>query len=162
MVMGEKIDERLKERLEYVRNLYDNLADRYDEIYGEEQLGKYWTISPLIYGEVLDLGCGTGIGHVVIDPSYYVGLDISFNMAKKACARDLDVVVGEMHLLPFREDSFDVVIAITVIDVEHYRLERVISEALRVGGLFIHTIIACGEEVVQILGRAEGAFGSPP
>lgn len=140
----------IRGRLAYVVELYDKLADRYDEVYGDEQRRKYELIGAVTCGRILDLGCGTGTWQNLLNPSHYVGLDVSYGMAKAVAKRDLDVVVGEIHLLPIRDGAFDFVTAITVIDVGSYDVGRVLSEALRVGECFVYTLVVKGEEIFQV------------
>ena len=120
---------------------YDILSGCYDELYGEEQRGKYgWVVraaGPRL-GVLLDAGCGTallldylrsgGVGYV-----FYVGVDISLGMLRKAKTRkdpSSDLVQADIHRLPFREKSYDTTVSVTV--MHHLEHSRALSELRRV------------------------------
>lgn len=73
---------------------------------------------------VLDVGSGEGYGtgRLAIDASFTVGLDYAFEAAAHAAARygspNLAFVVADAQRMPFRNDSFDVVASLQVI--EHF------------------------------------------
>jgi ubiquinone/menaquinone biosynthesis C-methylase UbiE len=69
-------------------------------------------------GSILDIGCGTG-RHLTIFKPYFknvVGLDISKNMIKSARKKGHEPLVGDAENLPFRNNSFDVIISIGVLE----------------------------------------------
>jgi len=68
-------------------------------------------------GRVLDVGCGTGLLMREVR-AYYVGLDVSAGMLRKAAERRdgaKDLVRGDARLLPFRSKSFDACYSFTVL-----------------------------------------------
>lgn len=140
---------------------YDRIADRYDELYGEEQESKYKIVLRNVSVEkaaLLDAGCGTGllIGYVKKDVEYYVGMDISRNMLRKAVKRAkslkvmYDLVMGDVELMPFRDMSFDVVMAFTVVH-EALRLTFEAKRVIKQGGLLAVTLIRKKKELRNIV-----------
>ena len=88
----------------------------------------------------LDIGCGKGKWGYLLKtshkpPSYIVGGDIDLNnlrYAKKHKIYD-DVVLLDGRHLPFRDDSFDIVLAIEVIEhMEKIEGQKLLDEAERV------------------------------
>ena len=66
------------------------------------------------HGYLLDLGCGTCILKKFIpDDTRYVGLDFSKNMLRKS--HNLEIIQADAEYLPFKENSFDSIFIITVI-----------------------------------------------
>ena len=120
---------------------YDTLSSCYDELYGEEQLDKYgWVVraaGPRL-GILLDAGCGTALlldylRRENLEYTFYVGVDISIGMLKKAKTRKdclSDLVQADIHKLPFREKSYDTTISVTVI--HHLEHTKALSELRRV------------------------------
>ena len=108
---------------------YDRLANNYNELYFREQLKKITIIKNELKIEnekVLDVGCGTA--------SYsgffknYLGIDNSIEMMKVANA---NIVFGQAENLPFKDNSFDVIISITAI--HNFRnIKKSIAEIKRV------------------------------
>jgi len=95
------------------------------------------------HGQVLDVGCGTGIMGEYGFAGTLTGVDISFEMARKATQRLTSVTVGSAENLPVRDASFDCAFAKSVIhhlaDAEHGVAE--IARALKPGGrvVFVDT-----------------------
>ena len=88
----------------------------------------------------LDIGCGKGKWGYLLKtshkpPSYIVGGDIDLNnlrYAKKHKIYD-DVVLLDGRHLPFRDDSFDIVLAIEIIEhMEKIEGQKLLDEAERV------------------------------
>jgi ubiquinone/menaquinone biosynthesis C-methylase UbiE len=84
---------------------------------------------------ILDLGCGTGnISSQLLEfvSVKSIGVDKSYSMLKKAKAKALHVLCADAeHIMPFRENSFDVVIGAYVI---HHLKNRdaLIKECFRI------------------------------
>ena len=121
---------------------YDILSERYDELYGDEQVEKYGYIMRIYGGNlgiVLDAGCGTGLLLEYIkhsqraEYSHYVGVDISIGMLRLARLRKdsmSDFIHADVHKLPFRDKCFDTTMSITVI--HHLNHEVALGEMKRV------------------------------
>ncbi len=82
------------------------------------------------FGEVLDLGCGTGFVSQHLGECSVVGLDISEEMVKAYKERFGTGVVGNAEELPFKDGSFDFVLSNFSLHWTNWR--RSIAEALRV------------------------------
>ncbi|MCS6783613.1 MAG: class I SAM-dependent methyltransferase [Candidatus Caldarchaeum sp.] len=119
---------------------YDFFCDGYDELYGEEQSGKYRRCFELVSGRferLCDVGCGTGLFKMFLRDAGvgcdYVGVDVSAGMLRKArerCDESTHLLQADAHHLPFRDKVFSHVFAFTV--VHHLNPDRFITEAERV------------------------------
>lgn len=110
-----------------------------------EHRGRYTWASQLAGGrDVLDAGCGTGYGTEILasaGATRAVGVDISetaIEYARESSSREAaEFLTGNLHELPFEDDSFDMAVCFEVI--EHVDDQpRAISElrrVLRPGGL---------------------------
>jgi len=125
-------------RLRYVRELYDELSRSYCPLYYQESLVKYLQVTELIrevrtrMGSiksflVADLGCGIGVGLLVLLSAryvnYIVGIDISGESLRKAHELyvrfpNVEFVQCIMEMLPFRKASFDIVISVSSLDTD--------------------------------------------
>ena len=69
------------------------------------------TTASNLLGDVLDLGCGVGIGTPLLHSSAprVVGVDVSLAHARAASrsAPDAQILVADARLLPFADASFD-------------------------------------------------------
>jgi ubiquinone/menaquinone biosynthesis C-methylase UbiE len=88
------------------------------------------------FSSILDIGCGTGTSLSKIDTAEVekVGLDISVEMIKKAkeklCGTS-ELCVADSEALPWRSDSFDVVIS--TFSFHHYENpQKILSEMQRI------------------------------
>lgn len=89
---------------------------------------------------VLDIGASQGLFLDSIKSKYKVAFDISFNYLAVAKNKNLNCVLGNAEILPFKEESFDLIICSDIL--EHVLdPENVINESrnvLKTGGkLFI-------------------------
>jgi len=84
-------------------------------------------------GTILDNGCGTGIHAAILsaEGGCVVGLDISSGMLDKARSRMNRLILGNAQELPFRDQSFDLVFARSLL---HHlpHAEKGVSEINRV------------------------------
>jgi ubiquinone/menaquinone biosynthesis C-methylase UbiE len=111
-------------------NYYDAIAKGYNNLYMTEQLKKFENIKKLIKPNclTLDLGCGTGF--ITNKLSNVIGVDYSIKMLK-LCPKDLKVVCADVSKLPFKNNVFDLVFSLTVLqDVNN--LKSTITEIKRV------------------------------
>lgn len=131
---------------------YDLTAEMYDVRYAEEQVAKYKValehLNTPRYGEVLDVGCGTGLlfSHVATKTRTLVGVDISGKLLLRAKKRTRDfcnihLVQADADHLPFKNDHFSVVFAFTLLQNLPKHLET-LSEIKRIserGASFVVT-----------------------
>ncbi len=105
---------------------YDLTARMYDERYGEEQEAKYKVAMEGLKVSnsslILDVGCGTGLffPFAAEKAKVVVGLDISSNLLAKAKDRarnlcNVNLVRGDADHLPFKDHSFSIVSAFTLL-----------------------------------------------
>ncbi|GAB6102083.1 class I SAM-dependent methyltransferase [Thermococcus atlanticus] len=122
---------------------FDRIAHRYDRWY-ETGTGRYvdrtekWLIFSMLRsegGRALDLGCGTGNYTAELHRRgfYVVGLDASERMLEIARKKlpSVRFIHGDAYHLPFPEESFDVVLSVTMFEFIH-RPEEVVAEIYRV------------------------------
>ena len=122
----------------YIANLYDLLATSYIDVYGWESAKKYYTVLDLLQQYlcelhvddkalvVLDAGSGIGIGLFYMSSLkiniYLVGVDVSRRSCQLAHTYipncNADIVVSVLEMLPFRENSFDMVVAVSSLDLD--------------------------------------------
>ncbi len=108
---------------------YDRLANNYNELYFKEQLKKIIIIKNELKIEdekVLDVGCGTAMYSGFF--KNYLGIDNSIEMMKIANA---NIVFGKAEDLPFKDNSFDVIISITAIH-NFKNIKKAVGEIKRV------------------------------
>ncbi|MBI3442004.1 MAG: tetratricopeptide repeat protein [Proteobacteria bacterium] len=138
---------------DYVRNLFDNYAERFDKHLVEgleyrtpELLNRL--VRKVLGNEsrkldILDLGCGTGLcGPMFRDLAHkLVGVDLSPKMIEKARARNLydELLVGEITVSLMKPDTtFDLIIAADVFpyigDLQH--IFETCERTLKPDGLF--------------------------
>ena len=120
---------------------YDTIATGYEELHREEQEKKLSLIKKHLQVKasdlLLDVGCGTGI------PSPFNCRVIGIDPAMKLLERNslLLKVQGEAEHLPFKDNTFDVVISVTAIQNFH-DIEKGLQEIKRVGkGKYVLTFL---------------------
>lgn len=89
-------------------------------------------------GRVLDAGCGTGAQAALLHRAgcFCIGLDGSAAMRDRArrCLPPARVVAGDVTMLPFADQSFDVTLLSLVLhQLDPSERQRAFAEALRVG-----------------------------
>jgi ubiquinone/menaquinone biosynthesis C-methylase UbiE len=137
---------------------YDNIAEGYNELYMAEQFSKISEIMQALGSNIpkktdrlLDVGCGTGISTSVWK-SECVGIDPSRELVKIAKRNypKRNFFVGKAESLPFRDQSFDVVISVTSIH-NFEDPKKAILEMKRVGKrLFIITALRKSAKIAEI------------
>jgi len=109
-----------------VKSYYDSTADVFDELFGEEQAAKQNLALSHVEMDskfkVLDIGCGTGelMLKIAEKAQWVLGIDVSDRMLKiaKRKIRELEnsfLVCADADNLPVKDDSFNLVFAITLI-----------------------------------------------
>ncbi|AFL96098.1 hypothetical protein CL1_1903 [Thermococcus cleftensis] len=128
---------------------FDKIAGRYDEWY-RTKTGRYvdrtekWLIFSMMEtrgGKALDLGCGTGNYTLELKKRGFdvIGLDASEGMLRIARSKGLNCIMGDAYSLPFPDESFDLVLSVTMFEFIH-EPERVLAE--------IHRVLRPGGEVI--------------
>jgi len=100
-----------------IKDRYDHLGgEMYDIRYTEEQTEKYEHILGYLgRGKTLDNGCGTGLFLQKLG-EYSVGLDISSELLRESRLRSNRCLVqADSENLPFRDNVFDSLVSVTVI-----------------------------------------------
>jgi SAM-dependent methyltransferase len=120
-------------------------ADEAGTLVASEHFLRYRWAAEIVAGKsVLDAGCGTGYGVALMAEAgaeRVVGVDIAAEAVSRArqLAKDAELVVADVHKLPFEDQAFDVVTCFEVI--EHVeRAEDVLNElerVLREGGVLL-------------------------
>ncbi len=136
---------------------YDTLSGVYDELYGEEQIPKLYSVIEFLEElgvegiKILDAGCGTALLAALI-PSrivkYYVCFDISYGMLSIGKKRTglknflTDLVAGDIEHLPFR-GGFDVAVAVSVVRCGEEGFIDSLRQVIQRNGHVVYTVI-CG------------------
>ncbi len=124
---------------------YDDIAQGYDKLHGDEQLNKLNEIKKHLNLKpnqtLLDVGCGSGISTSFFD-CQATGVDPSrqlINIAKTK--REGKYLIGKAEALPFASNSFDCVLSVTAIQ-NFSDVEKGLKEIKRVGkGKFVLTVL---------------------
>ncbi|RLE66636.1 MAG: hypothetical protein DRJ47_02155 [Thermoprotei archaeon] len=136
-----------KRRLQIIE-YYNKLSSVYEKLYGEEQVAKYRVISRRVSprGRIGDFGCGTGLYLVELarnrNVEMVVGIDASIGMLSKAKEKKneaVELIAGDICLLPLRPNSLDFAYSITVIDDAEtlYTFLNEVKDVLRSGILVL-------------------------
>ncbi len=101
-----------------------------------------YKILPKITGKVLEIGCGDlTFSTLPLDADYFVGVDLSFSAAKKAkdkldnvnnLSKTPGIVNAYAEELPFKNNSFDLVVAIETITLFGSSFLQALEEMRRV------------------------------
>jgi len=139
---------------QFIKKSYDASAEFYDKRYKELQETKYKKlITPLVIEKlkkaqlVLDIGAGTGLLHEYLEKrgidATITGIDISHNMLKIAQEKGQENITGDADFLPFKKESFDVVVSFTTLqNLPSFELIfKEIKRVLKHEGLFIFSIL---------------------
>ena len=126
---------------------YAQIAQGYEELHKEEQLGKLRIVMEHMphqkTDKVLDVGCGTGLSTLLFNCRKF-GIDPTFELLQQAKKR-MPVVQGNGEQLPFKSNSFDIVICLTALH-NFADPQRGLLEMKRVG---------TGKFAISILKRAK-------
>jgi len=113
---------------------FDVIAERYDQWYASRRGAMYDSLEKKLISYILptgaegkralEVGCGTGHWSRFLSEYGFevTGLDISESMIDEALQKDLKNVsfhLGDGHLLPFADRSFDLTAAITTLEFVH-------------------------------------------
>jgi protein-L-isoaspartate(D-aspartate) O-methyltransferase len=120
---------------------YDEIAKGYNELHGEEQLKKLKVIAKHLKinkdTKLLDVGCGTGLSSKVFNCDM-TGVDPSEKLLEQCPFKSIKASVES---LPFEDNEFDVVIAVT--SIHNFKdIRKALKEIRRVGkDQFVLTIL---------------------
>lgn len=133
------------------------------------QINNYWETSKLeaewyskldtylkeviLPGTVLEVGCGSGKVHVLLGNRPYIGVDISESMLElhRKAFPDSQLHKVEPYILPFDDNSQDVVLCISVLQhIDCAEIGKLLAELCRVARkkLIISTWAGMGEPIV--------------
>lgn len=133
-------------------DLSSEYFEYYNKKYGpdhldvEESSNSFEKISRIIPqniegSKVLDIGCGAGsISSPLIQKGVIVyGMDIMHEAAKRALNKGISVSLGDAHFLPFKDDSFDGIICLDVIEhlFNPYAFMKEVKRVMKDDGYFI-------------------------
>jgi ubiquinone/menaquinone biosynthesis C-methylase UbiE len=135
--------------------MYDKLSiEGYEELYGDEQRKKFEIIikNVNLKGKILDVGCGSLISREFFDN--VIGID----PCKALIKNKEDVFLGRAEKLPFKDDSFDNVLCVTVLQ-NVKNINKAISEMERVCKKnFIFSILKRTQSFNKIVSRLKEEF----
>lgn len=160
-----------RDRKKRIQSIYDELYSNYERLYGEEQKEKHGIILKETGIQrsdiVLDIGCGIGslTKSLARRSRLAVGIDISrqmLNKAKRTGNQDSksEFVHGDAECLPFRQNSFQALFAITVI-LDPQSAQRIIPEVKRTlsaRGLVVMTLVARASRFLSAESTLERGF----
>lgn len=129
-------------RTGYQQFFYDSIGDWYDNIMrvlyrGRDHVWRKHVVDELdSEGQVLELGAGTGRTESH-DPEVeqYVALDVSRSMLSSG-DHLRNPTMGDAHVTPFRDNSFDSVVAVLLMStqINHDEVLREVRRVLKPGG----------------------------
>jgi ubiquinone/menaquinone biosynthesis C-methylase UbiE len=155
-----KLDTQQANHKQAVASAFGSLAKLYDMWYNSP-IGKYvWQVEtaaltamlpPQIKGTALDIGVGTGMSmkFLVDRGAESVGIDLSGDMLKIAKNRfkeevQTHFVCADAEFLPFRRDSFDIILGMTVIEFipDQHRVLKNLNKTLTPHGTLVLGILS--------------------
>jgi ubiquinone/menaquinone biosynthesis C-methylase UbiE len=136
------------------RIVFNEHAGDYDAWFDEHN-SVYQAQLRILRGAVSDsqrgLEVGVGSGRFAVPLGIKCGIDPSQNLARMAKRRGVEITLGEAEHLPYRTDSFDFVLMMTVIcfldDIERafHEVHRVLDH----GGILVTGFIEADGEIFQ-------------
>lgn len=101
---------------------------------------RYSVARRYLKGKVLEIGCGAGIGSVVLSECQLIGIDIDYRILPYAQQNyDMHSVSADARVLSFKSHIFDGVLCLEVLEhmAEHSQLLDEIARVLRTGGILV-------------------------
>ena len=139
---------------------YSQIAQGYEELHKDEQLGKLKKVIEHIQynksDKLLDVGCGTGVSSLLFNCQKF-GVDPTFELLEQAKPR-LPVVQGKAEDLPFKDNAFDIVICLTALH-NFSDPQRGLLEMKRVGtGKFAISILKRARNIEELMKLVSQTF----
>jgi ubiquinone/menaquinone biosynthesis C-methylase UbiE len=140
---------------------YDDIAEGYNELHKEEQLKKLALIKQNTAIKstdfLLDVGCGTGISTI-----YWgcraAGIDPSEGLLSKADKTKAEFIKASAEDIPFKDNTFDWVIAITSIH-NFDNIDKSLDEMRRVGKKdFVITVLKKSQKREYMINKIKDFF----
>lgn len=150
----------MADNTEFYKSLYDDLYSNdyieegqeshlYNKDYPEAGLMWHLDKTKIEYEDVLDVGCGVGNGikHLTYLCKKVRGIDISVQAVKVALNRNLNVVWGSANNIPFKYNTFDLVITTDTLEHLYINDARIaIKELFRVSKKYVGIKVATDKE----------------
>lgn len=121
--------------LKYVKESYNTIADHFDRTRTNHWPRVKQFINSLgANSTLLDAGCGNGKNMEIRDDLIQIGCDNSEKLVDICKNKNLNVILSDIKILPFNDNSFDNVICIAVIHHLSTKENRInaLKELLRV------------------------------
>ena len=115
----------IREKYELTANIYDS---RYEKLQKEKYFGILEDLE--IKEPILDLGCGSGLLADILKRKL-IGVDISFEMLRKAKKRKVLAVQADLDYLPFKSNVFSSILSFTALQ-NLPKVEKALQEIKRV------------------------------
>jgi len=140
---------------EYVKKVYDAIGEHFDQTrYNHWNSVKEFITSLSTNSFVFDAGSGNGKNAFIRQDLMFIGCDISETLANICNKKNLNVLLSDIRMLPFKDNTFDAVLCVAVlhhISLYEQRL-RAINELLRVlkpGGKLFISVWALEQELTD-------------
>ncbi len=129
------------------RNIFEQYYQKYDKWYDEKKfvyLSELQLLKKVLsHVEGLSLEIGVGSGRFASELNIRYGLEPAFNAIKVASSRGVISISGVGESLPFKDNSFDLILSLTVFEFVN-DLDTVLNEIRRVlvgNGILLVSII---------------------
>lgn len=135
---------------------YNKIADTYDLYFSDiksleenKRLFECIKTEKVSGGDILDVGCGTGIFLEYVNSVHYTGLDISGKMLDVARKKfpTHNFIKGDMQNMPFENSSFDVLFSLFGGFSYCHNPTSVVTEAFRI-------LKDCGKFFIMVMAHS--------